>query len=303
MVQASDSDFSTPSGASGTAIRTDRNSMFEALLTKNSGATEPATTFPGMWWIDTSQTPPELKLRNQADDDFDVVATIDPTNGVALFSEGSPIISLGNTGDFTEPQRIKKAGGAASLTITTDVDTGLASFLDLGGENSANQEIIGVSFDHRITTNTDGNESSELDIGVIRSGTVTVKATIGDEFTVTGTLNATTLEQGGVGVSSLIESAISTIGVPTTSATSVAVPSAITLGDMNTFTGSSPSIWTLNSGSAGDVLGVLNDGTADISFAEGAGVTLIGGTSLGQQKIATILYRTSTRVFIYGQNT
>lgn len=52
--------------APGAAVRADINSSLQAIVTNNSGATEPATTYPNMWWYDTSTS--LLKRRNNADD-------------------------------------------------------------------------------------------------------------------------------------------------------------------------------------------------------------------------------------------
>ncbi len=52
--------------ASGVAVRTDLNAVLQAIVTNNSGATEPATKYPNMWWYDTSTG--LLKRRNNAND-------------------------------------------------------------------------------------------------------------------------------------------------------------------------------------------------------------------------------------------
>ncbi len=50
----------------GAAFRADLNSALQAIVTNNSAATEPATTFSNMWWYDTSTG--LLKRRNNAND-------------------------------------------------------------------------------------------------------------------------------------------------------------------------------------------------------------------------------------------
>lgn len=57
----------------GAAVRARINEVIAALQTMNAGATEPAGTAAGMLWLDTSITPPVLKLRNTADTDWDEV--------------------------------------------------------------------------------------------------------------------------------------------------------------------------------------------------------------------------------------
>lgn len=50
--------------AAGATVRTDLNSVLQAIVTNNSSATEPTTTYPNMWWFDTSTS--LLKRRNNA---------------------------------------------------------------------------------------------------------------------------------------------------------------------------------------------------------------------------------------------
>lgn len=301
MTQPSDSDYSQPSGASGTAFRTAVNDYLQGLLTKNSGTTAPTDTFPGMDWIDTSLTPPRWKVRNQADSAFDDFANIDPTDGIQLLNEGAAVVALSNTAAFTESQSLDVTGGPASWILRSDVDTGLASFLDFGCENDANEQIIGASLDHRVTDNSDGAEDSELDLSVIISGSTIVKMTLGDEVTVFGTMNATVVEQNGATLDSIIETAAGNMGNDDTSATSVTVPGDITRGERNRFTGASASTWTIDTGTAGNVYPVRNRGTASITFSAGT-ATIVGGTTLAAGKVCTIEYDSTSTVLIYGEN-
>lgn len=55
----------------GAAVRAQINQVMAALRSTSSGGVEPAATAPGMLWLDTSTTPPTLKLRNVADADFE----------------------------------------------------------------------------------------------------------------------------------------------------------------------------------------------------------------------------------------
>ena len=55
----------------GAAVRAQINQIVAALRSTSSGATAPTATAPGMLWLDTSTTPPTLKLRNVADAAFE----------------------------------------------------------------------------------------------------------------------------------------------------------------------------------------------------------------------------------------
>jgi len=301
MTQPSDSDYSQASGASGTALRTALNDYFQGILSKNSGTTAPSDTFAGMDWIDTSLSPPRWKIRNQADTDFDDFANIDPTNGIQLLNEGAAVVALSNTSAFTQPQTMDITGAPASWILRSDVDTGLASFLSLGGENDANEQIIGVVIEHNITDNTDGSEDSQCIIKVLQAGSSTTRVTVGDTVAITGTLNATTLQQGGTTLAAIIEAEKGNMDPDSTSATTVTVPDDLTRGERNRFTGSSASTWTIDSGTAGDVFPVRNRGTATITFVAGT-ATIVGGLSLAADKVCTIEYDVAGTALIYGEN-
>ena len=55
----------------GAAVRAQINQIVAALRSTSSGGVEPAATAPGMLWLDTSTTPPTLKLRSVADAAFE----------------------------------------------------------------------------------------------------------------------------------------------------------------------------------------------------------------------------------------
>jgi len=70
--------------ASGAAVRADLNNALAAIVTNNSNATEPATTYAYQWWADT--TAGQLKLRNAANDGWVVIAELD---GTKLMEDGT----------------------------------------------------------------------------------------------------------------------------------------------------------------------------------------------------------------------
>lgn len=304
MTQPADSDYDQPSGASGTDLRTNINAYFQGILTKNSGATAPSTTVAGMDWIDTSTTPPTWRIRNQANNAFDDFALIDPSDGIQILNEGAAVPGTGVDNIFTEAQTIDQTGSAGSLTVRSNLTTGIAASIDMGGHDDGGNNTNYASIDVEITDDTNGSEDGQLVFRVLQAGVEVARMTLGATASVTGTLNATTLQQGGTGVSTLIETAAGNMSAPTAiTATTVSVPSALTRGQRNRFTGSSTSTWTINSATAGNVYPVRNRGTATINFTAGGGVTIIGGTSLAAGKVCTIEYDSSTTALIYGENT
>lgn len=60
---------------SGVLFRQHLNEVLSALNTCFSGATEPTATEAGMYWLDTSTTPPALKKRNDTDTAWGVEVT------------------------------------------------------------------------------------------------------------------------------------------------------------------------------------------------------------------------------------
>lgn len=68
---------------SGLAFRSDLNDLAAAIVSQNSGATAPATTFAFMWWADTSTG--KLKIRNAANSAWIDVGTLASANlGLAI---------------------------------------------------------------------------------------------------------------------------------------------------------------------------------------------------------------------------
>ncbi len=88
--------------ASGAAVRSDINLLIAAIITQNSGATEPVVKQPHMWWADTTTT--TLKMRNSANDDWVVLGDYTvPNFGMALLASptftGTPTAPTPTTAD------------------------------------------------------------------------------------------------------------------------------------------------------------------------------------------------------------
>lgn len=62
----------------GAAVRSDLNGALAAIVTNNSGATAPTTTYAYQWWPDT--TTGLLKIRNAANSAWVTVGTLASTN-------------------------------------------------------------------------------------------------------------------------------------------------------------------------------------------------------------------------------
>jgi hypothetical protein len=78
----------------GAAVRSDLNGQLAAIVSNNSGATQPATMYAYQWWADT--TTGLLKIRNAANSAFVTVGTLANANLGLLSLAGGTL-----TGDIT----------------------------------------------------------------------------------------------------------------------------------------------------------------------------------------------------------
>ena len=71
--------------ATGSAVRSDLNNALAAIVSNNSSASEPSTTYAYQWWADTNAT--LLKIRNAANNAWITVGDYSLTNfGSALLA-------------------------------------------------------------------------------------------------------------------------------------------------------------------------------------------------------------------------
>tara|TARA_B100001093_G_scaffold366186_1_gene350962 strand:- start:289 stop:1731 length:1443 start_codon:yes stop_codon:yes gene_type:complete len=98
--------------ASGSAVRTDLNNVFQAILTNNSSSSAPSTTAAYMWWADTNDG--VLKIRNSANNAWVTLLQLDGTLTLEDGSASTPALGFRddlNTGIFSS--------AADNLDITT----------------------------------------------------------------------------------------------------------------------------------------------------------------------------------------
>jgi hypothetical protein len=119
----------------GANTRSDLNSAFSAIVSNNSSATAPATTYAFMWWADTAND--LLKQRNAADSawvDILTLSTGAPSVGGA--TEGTAVLSTGETGG-TKFLREDGDGTSSWQSISSDPAMGG----DLSG-TASNAQIV-----------------------------------------------------------------------------------------------------------------------------------------------------------------
>ena len=138
------------------SFRADLNDQLEALATLSSGPTAPTTTYPFQLWVDTSQSPPVLKQRNEANNAF-----VDLGSAAGLL--GSMAVQNANNVNIT--------GGSVSvpnLTATNDADIhGLT--IGLGAGDISTNTAIGRS---ALQDNTTGASNTAIGRTALQANTM-----------------------------------------------------------------------------------------------------------------------------------
>ena len=185
MAQATDYSLDNQSGAN---FRAELNTILAAIVSHNSGSTEPSgTKYAYMPWFDTSTTPPTYKVRNAANDGWVTVAEVTTNFGLASLSgatftgditlnaqsdvrfadsDSSNYVALqapatvASNVTFTLPS----ADGTANQALKTDAsgNLGFASFL-LATETTNGQVVTGGVRGAITTLTDDTNIAIDLD--------------------------------------------------------------------------------------------------------------------------------------------
>jgi hypothetical protein len=145
------------SNASGAAVRSDLNNALSAIVSNNSSATEPATTYAYQMWADTGSTPAVMKLRDSTNSSWITLYNLD---GSSL-----PIASA------TEIV-FNDAGADLDFRIEGDNQANLF-YVDAGndrigiGTNAPQRplHIDGTEAIARFTSTASGNDGFEVGIG------------------------------------------------------------------------------------------------------------------------------------------
>lgn len=116
---------------SASAFRGDLNNALQAIVTQNSNATAPTTTYANMVWYDTAAN--QLKKRNEANSAWIVLGTIDealgtftPSGGGTIASQAEAEAGTNNTNLMTPlrtAQAIAALAGLQNISIATSTAT------------------------------------------------------------------------------------------------------------------------------------------------------------------------------------
>jgi len=179
------------SNGTGAAVRSDINGQLAAIVSNNSGATSPATTYAYQWWADTTTN--TLKLRNSANSAWIEIMQLDGTLTMESGTAALPGLAFRDdldTGIFragTNQLGISSAGvervefGSSEVVFN---DAGNNYDFRVEGDTNANLLFVDASTD-RVGVGT-SSPSGTLEVGAV-AGTVTA----GDLIVTTGSTTAT----------------------------------------------------------------------------------------------------------------
>lgn len=114
--------------SAGAVFRANLNAAIEAIITQNSGATEPTTTYPNMWWYDTSTS--LLKRRNNANDAWIVLGLeAADTDGTLAANSDSKVATQKATKTYVDAKTIAENRLSLSDNTTANASTSAHGFL------------------------------------------------------------------------------------------------------------------------------------------------------------------------------
>jgi hypothetical protein len=148
------------------AFRSDLNDALAAIVSNNSGATEPTTMFAHQLWVDTAANPSILKIRNADNDAWITIGSIDQTGDTFT------LVNLRTSG----PVVFNDAGADVDFRVEGDTDANLL-FVDAGndrvgiGTSSPVSKLnISVGTDKRAAVLSSSAYSNSVDFVSINDG-------------------------------------------------------------------------------------------------------------------------------------
>ena len=278
--------------AAGATVRADINSALAAIVSQNSGASEPATTFAYEWWLDTSNS--LLKIRNSgntgwvtlpfsisADNTVDINAGT--VNGISSlsFSSGSTVTSILDEDNLSSDSNTALA---TQQSIKAYVDSQVtAQDLDFQADTGG---ALSIDLDSEVFTLTGGTGIDTA--GATNTVTISIDSTVatltGNQTLTNKTIDLDSNTLSNIEVDNLksgvLDTDLSSVSASDDTLASAKaiksfVESAITAEDLDISDGSSSIAIDLDS----EVLSLLG-GTGVTSAASGNGVTFSIGQSV-----------------------
>ena len=257
MSQATDYSLANQSGAN---FRSELNTILGAVVSQNSGATAPSTTYAFQPWIDTGVTPALLKFRNSANNGWVTIGDVTTAN-MGLATLASPTF----TGTVTIPAGASISGFA---TLASPTFTGTVT-IPAGASISGFAPLASPTFTGTVTIPAGASISGFAPLASPTfTGTVTIPAGASiSGFAALASAQTFTAQQRGT-ISALTD------GATITPDFAVANNFSVTLGGNRTL--ANPS--NLTAGASGCIW-ITQDGTGSRTLAYGSYWDFTGGTA------------------------
>jgi hypothetical protein len=127
---------------SGQAFRADLNNALAAIVSGNSGASAPSTTFAYQYWVDTSSSPATLKQRNSSNNAWITLGQLDTANLGLIPAGAASIVNAdvnASAGIVASKLAFTQTGGGTTRTVDSKLKD-VVSVKDFGavGDGVAN---------------------------------------------------------------------------------------------------------------------------------------------------------------------
>lgn len=221
MAQATDYSLANQSGS---AFRTELNSILGAIQTLNSGSSAPSNLVAHMVFLDTSTTPATLKIRNAANDGFITLGTASTnfglvsasgatfTGDITLNAQSDVRFADSDSSNYVALQApatissnytltLPAADGSANQVLKTDGSgaLGFASYLLLS-ETTNGQTVTGGVRGNIVTLTDAANIAFDMDDGVNATVTLGGSRTLDNPTNITvGQSGVIFVKQDGTG--------------------------------------------------------------------------------------------------------
>lgn len=160
-------------------VRADLNNVLQAIVSNNSGPSEPSPTYGNQFWYDTTTS--LLKMRSAANDSWITVAYVDQTTDAYSILEDSAVVDASGTQVATlglQDQATWEAGASTTETLVSPEKVS-AAITALG---LTNPQFVGTPVED-VYTLSGTSVALEPDNGSMQTHTLTANTTYTDAFT------------------------------------------------------------------------------------------------------------------------